>query len=147
MKRKTTAFILERHDPLERREYIRFVIGRDPADHRDERGIFQGVALALEWETIIGSDADALRKLQAWFGQHLKKPTSSGRDEHRFGVCWFKTDATRYIEQIQEMVVILERNGISVQKIKTDKPGYLIYEDDWQLVAELYTRSYTRRGK
>jgi hypothetical protein len=34
------------------------------------------------------------------------------------------------------MVRILERNGIYVKKIKTDKPGYVIYEDGWQLVAE-----------
>jgi hypothetical protein len=34
------------------------------------------------------------------------------------------------------MAAILERNGIYVKKIKTEKPGYVIYEDEWQLVAE-----------
>ena len=28
-------------------------------------------------------------------------------------------------------MLILERHGIYVNKIKTDKPGYLVYEDEW----------------
>ena len=52
------------------------------------------------------------------------------------GMCWFKTDATEHISRIWQMVQILERNSIYVKKIRTDKPGYVIYEDARQLVAE-----------
>jgi hypothetical protein len=38
------------------------------------------------------------------------------------------------------MTRILERNGICVKKIKTDKPGCLIYEDEWQIVAEPFRK-------
>jgi hypothetical protein len=133
-------FILERHDPLERHEYIRFVIGRNDEDSNVEKGIFQAVALALEWRDITGSDADELNKLWVWFSENLEKPTSFGRDTLRLGICWFKTDATKHISRIWEMVQILERNGIFVKKIRTDKPGYVIYEDDWQLVAESFRK-------
>ena len=34
-------FILERHDHLEKREYVRFVIGRKDEDSHVEQGIFQ----------------------------------------------------------------------------------------------------------
>jgi hypothetical protein len=44
------------------------------------------------------------------------------------------------------MVRVLERHGIYVKKIKTDKPGYLVYEDDWQVVAEPF-RKGTLSGK
>jgi len=47
--------ILERHDPLEKQEYICFVIGRKDEDSHVERGIFQAVAQALEWQNIKGS--------------------------------------------------------------------------------------------
>ena len=128
-------FIMERHDPLEKREYVRFVIGK--GEERDiERGIFHAVMLALEWQDITGSDADELNKLRAWFGKNLGKPVSGGRDALRHGVCWFKTNSSEHISRIQEMAVILERNGINVRKISTDKPGFMIYEDEWQLVAE-----------
>ena len=58
----------------------------------------------------------------------------------RLGICWFKTGATEHIARIWEMVQILERNGIYVKKIRTDKPGYVIYEDEWQLVAEPFRK-------
>jgi hypothetical protein len=133
-------FILERHDPLEKREYIRFVVGRKDEDSHVEQGIFQAAALALEWRNITGSDADELNALRAWFSDNLQKPTSFGRETHRLGICWFKTAASKHISRIWEMVHILERNGIYIKQIRTDKPGYVIYEDEWQLVAEPFRK-------
>jgi hypothetical protein len=133
-------FILERHDALEKREYIRFVIGRKDEDSHVEQGIFQAAARALEWQSITGSDAEELNTLRAWFSENLEKPTSFGRDKLRLGICWFKTGSTEHIARIWEMVHILERNGVYVKKIRTDKPGYVIYEDEWQLVAEPFRK-------
>jgi hypothetical protein len=138
-------FILERHDPLEKREYIRFVIGRKDDDSHVEQGIFQAAAQALEWHDITGADADELNDLRSWFNENLEKPTSFGRDKLRLGICWFKTDASEHISRIWKMVTVLERNGIYVKKIKTDKPGYVIYEDEWQLVAEPFRKGTMAR--
>ena len=133
-------FILERHDPLDKSEYIRFAIGRKDEDSNVEQGIFQAAALALEWQSITGSDAVALNELREWFSENLERPTSFGRDKLRRGICWFKTSAMEHISRIWEMVNILERNGIYVRKIRTDKPGYVVYEDEWQLVAEPFRK-------
>ncbi len=133
-------FILERHNPLERCEYVRFVIGRKDEDSHVEQGVFQAAALAIEWSNITGSDADELNEVRAWFSENLDRPTSFGRDKLRLGICWFKTSAAEHISRIWEMVRILERNGIYVKKIRTDKPGYVIYEDEWQLVAEPFRK-------
>jgi hypothetical protein len=138
-------FILERHGPLEKREYIRFVIEREDEDSHVEQGIFQAAALAIEWQGITGIDADELNRLLAWFNENLEKPTSFGRDKLRLGICWFKTGSTEYISRIWEMVRILERNSIYVKKIRTDKPGYVIYEDQWQLVAEPFRQGTMSR--
>src|ERR1700730_9360143 len=139
-------FILERHDPLEQREYVRFVIGRKDEDSHVEQGIFQAAGQALEWQRITGSDADDLNELRAWFSENLEKPTSFGRDKLRLGICWFKTGSAEHISRIWEMVSILERNGIYVKKIRTDKPGYVIYEDEWQLVAESFRKGTMPRS-
>jgi len=138
-------FILERPDVLEKREYVRFVIGRKDGDSHVEQGIFQAAAQALEWQTITGSEADKLKDLKGWFNQNLEKPTSFGRDRAQRGVCWFKTDATDHISRIWTIVEILERNGISVKKIRTDRPGYVVYEDAWQLVAEPFRKGTMAR--
>ena len=53
-------FILERHNPVEKREYIRFVVGRKDEDSGVEQGIFQAVARAVEWKSVTGADADEL---------------------------------------------------------------------------------------
>jgi len=90
-------FILERHSPLEKCEYVRFVIGRKDEDSHVEQGIFQAAAQALEWQTITGCDADELNELREWFRENLEKPTSFGRDKLRLGICWFKTGSTEHI--------------------------------------------------
>lgn len=138
-------FILERHDPLEKREYIRFAIGSKDEDSHSERGVFHAVSQALEWQQIIGPDADELNHLIKWFNENLEKPASFGRDKLRLGICWFKTHATEHISRIWEMVRILERHGIFVKKIRTDKPGYVVYEDEWQLVAEPFRKGTISR--
>ena len=116
METEDERFILERHDPLEKREYVRFVVGRKDEDSHVEQGVFQAAALALEWQTITGSDADELNELRLWFSDNLEKPASVGRDKLRRGICWFKTGATAHISRIWDMVRILERNGIYVKK-------------------------------
>jgi hypothetical protein len=133
-------FILERHDPPERREYVRFVIGRKDEDSHVEQGVFQAAAQALETHNITGSDAEELNELRAWFNENLEAPTSFGRNTLRLGICWFKTNSVEHISHIWELVRILERNGIYVRKIRTDRPGYVIYEDEWQIVAEPFRK-------
>jgi hypothetical protein len=139
-------FILERHDPLEKQQYVRFVVGRKDEDSHVEQGIFQAAGRALECREVGGSDADDLYELRAWFNENLEKPTSFGRDTLRLGICWFKTDATEHISRIWQMVQILERHGIYVKKIRTDRPGYVIYEDAWQLVAEPFRKGTMPRN-
>jgi hypothetical protein len=133
-------FILARHDPLERREYVRFVVGHKDEDSHVPQGIFRAVARALEWKQITGPDADQLSELRTWFGDNLEKPASFGRGKLSLGICWFKTGAIEHISRIWEMVRILERHDIYIQKIKTDKTGYLVYEDEWQIVAEPFRK-------
>jgi len=133
-------FILERHDSLEKCEYIRFVVGLKDEDSHVEQGIFQAAAQALELQNITGSDAVELYELRTWFNDNLEEPASFGRSKLPLGICWFKTDATEHISRIWAMANILERNGIYVKKLRTNRPGYIIYEDEWQLVAEPFRK-------
>jgi hypothetical protein len=138
-------FILERHEPPEKRGYVRFVVGCKDEDSHVEKGIFQAAAEALECQSVSRSDATELDELQTWFDENLKKPASFGRGNLRLGICWFKTGSTDHISRIWEMVRILERNGIYVKKTRTDRPGYVVYEDDWQLVAEPFRKGTVPR--
>jgi hypothetical protein len=133
-------FILERHNPMEKQEYVRFVIDRKDEESHVGLGVFHAAAEALAWRHVTGNDADELYEIRAWFNENLEKPTSFGRGTLHLGICWFKTGSVQHISRVYEMVRILERNGVPVQKIKTNKPGYVIYEDEWQLVAEPFRK-------
>jgi len=133
-------FILERHNLPEKRQYIRFVVGRKDEESHVEQGIFQAAGCAIEQNVITGSDADELCSLREWFNDNLEKPTSFGRKTLSLGICWFKVAASEHISRIWQMTRILEKHGIYVKKIKTIRPGYLIYEDDWQVVAEPFRK-------
>lgn len=133
-------FILERHDPLVKREYIRFVVDRKDEESNVDQGIFQAVGRARQWGYVRGSDLDALTALNEWFSENLETPTAFGRGKLSLGICWFKTDANEHIKNIWQMIRILEKNGIYVKKIRTDRPGFIVYEDEWQLVAEPFRK-------
>jgi hypothetical protein len=138
-------YILERNDPLKKREYIRFAIDLKDEDSNVGLGIFQAAALAIERRTVTGADADELNEVRAWFSENLAKPHAFGRDSQRRGICWFKSGADEQISRIWRMVRILERNGVFVKKIRTDRPGYLVYEDEWQIVAEPFRKGTLAR--
>ena len=138
-------YILERHDPLEKREYVRFVIDFKDEDSHVDQGIFQAAARALELDWVRGRDAEELYELKTWFNENLERPAAFGRGRASLGICWFKIEASAHISRVYEMVRILERRGIRIKKIKTDKPGYVVYEDDWQLVAEPFKRETFKR--
>lgn len=138
-------FILERDDLPEKREYLRFVIGRKDEQSHVEQGVFQAAAQALEAQHVTDSDADELYEIKEWFNENLDAPTSFGRAKPRLGICWFKTSSAKHISRIWQLIRILERNGIYVKKIRTDKPGYVIYEDEWQIVAEPFRKGTMSR--
>ena len=47
----------------------------------------------------------------------------------------FRDTAQEHIARIREMVAILESHGVSVRMLKTDRVGYVVYEDEHQVVA------------
>ena len=48
---------------------------------------------------------------------------------------WFRDSAAEHIRQIREYQQILEIYGVSVEALRTARPGYIVYEDEHQVVA------------
>lgn len=40
---------------------------------------------------------------------------------------------------MRELTVLLEHKDIAVEEFRTDKPGYIVYEDDYQVAAIPFT--------
>jgi len=80
---------------------------------------------------------DRLFDLLCWFGENLKVPrrfSKSGFAPER-AICWFKSSAQMHIAAAWELADILEQNDILVRALKTERPGYIAYEDDAQVAA------------
>ena len=122
---------------------VRFVLPRSHPDAGVEEGIF-GAAYDLRDGTLISiSDRQSLEGLLAWFRANLAIPqrfnASKSKGYYRrktAGVSWLKPTATEHIARMRELIGILERNGYQVSQITTDRPGYVVFEDDYQVIAE-----------
>jgi hypothetical protein len=84
---------------------------------------------------------DLIRK---WFNESLENPTrftAAKRPFHRKragAISWFKDSAHEHVPRVTELVTKLEHHGISVRMLKTDRVGYIVYEDEYQFVAERF---------
>ena len=122
---------------------LRFVLQRSHPDTGVEEGIF-GAAYELRDGTVISaSDRRSLEDLLAWFRANLAVPqqfnSSKSKGYYRkktAGISWLKSTAGEHIAQMRALVVILEDNGYQVSEVATDRPGYVVFEDDHQVVAE-----------
>ncbi|MCJ8053514.1 hypothetical protein GB928_016755 [Shinella curvata] len=80
----------------------------------------------------------------AWFRVRLpiperfNKSTSKGawRSQATAGLSWFKEDAKPAIEKAFELVSLLADYGYPIEVLWTERPGFVVYEDEQQIVAE-----------
>ena len=74
--------------------------------------------------------------------EDLEKPTRFATAKAPFygkqnnAISWFKDDAVEHLSRIRTRVAILQSHGVSVKALKTDRAGYIVHEDECQIVAE-----------
>lgn len=119
--------------------FIRFVSGEVDEDSHVSAGLFIAT-FDLLYDPLLSYDEYwALRELIDWFNEHLKEPF-----EYRLraawrvqrAICWFKPTAHEHLSRAWELATILERNNVFVRTIKVPRTGYVLYEDEAQVLAE-----------
>ncbi len=119
--------------------FIRFVIKRLDADSGRRQGLFQAAKELKASADLTASDRKHLEALSSWFNRHLEKPTrlslSSRPHRKAQAISWFKGAATLHISKMRDFQTILERYGVAVETITTTRPGYIVYEDKFQVAA------------
>jgi hypothetical protein len=119
--------------------FIRFVVPfRHPDSHR-LTGIFYAACGLRDRRPLSEAEEQWCDDILGWFNHYLPIPNLHSRWRKREAcgkaICWFKDDATRYIRKIRELAVILERHGLWTEMLRTKKPGYVVYEDSYQVAA------------
>ena len=71
-----------------------------------------------------------------WLQENLPCPPFTQKGFSRQAVCWFKDSAQGMILKFRDLTWILEQHGYPVQMLKTTRPGMILYEDEFQVLAE-----------
>jgi hypothetical protein len=136
METEDDRFILEREKKAPRpRRCIRFIAPQIDSDSRVNEGIFMAAYRLRDEGDIPTYQRHELRSQIEWFNQNLPHPEPLADPRNAPGVSWFKSDSKECISRVWRLVHILEENGIVIRKITTKDPGYVIYEDEHQIVA------------
>ena len=122
--------------------YLRFVIADIHRNSGKELGVFHAMGRLRDSGKLNRHEEEQHDLIRKWFSENLEKPTRFTASKPPFyrkqskAISWFKDDAHEHIARIREMVTILEDHGVSVQMLKTERVGYVVYEDAYQVVAE-----------
>jgi len=125
--------------------YLRFVVADIHKNSGRELGVFHAVRDLREAGRLQHYEEEQHDLIRQWFDEHLEKPTRFTSSKPPFyrkqskAISWFKDSAHRHLARMRDLAAILEHHGISVQMLKTDRVGYVVYEDEFQIVAEPFS--------
>ena len=132
--------------------YLRLVLPEKHPDTGVEIGVFEA-AYALKREGVpTPTDREELDALLRWFGDELPVPTrfnrSTSKGHYRRatkGISWLKSSAAEHVAKLRRLAQILRDHGHHVDMIKSANPGYVVYQDEHQIVAEPFNDMLKRR--
>jgi len=119
--------------------FVRFVVAeRDPIS-QERKGVFQAVWDLRDAGQLAAYEETWADRVMEWFARHMYLPSrfawSSRPNAPERAISWFRATATAHIEQVRSLVSLLEHKDIAVEMLTTDRPGYVVYEDEHQVVA------------
>jgi len=132
--------------------FLRFVLSTRDADSGVEAGPFSVAYRLRDAPEVRAADRESLRGVLAWFEKNLATPERFNRSASKGyyrrntrGITWFRDSAAECIARMHELRAILETYGHAVELVKEDRVGYIVYEDDQQVVAEPFADTRTGR--
>jgi hypothetical protein len=125
--------------------YLRFVVADIDEDSGKELGVFHAVLGLREAGKLDEHEQELHDLTRQWFNENLEKPTRFTASKPPYyrkpnkAISWFKDTAKGHLSHVRDLVAILHNHGVSVRTLKTDRVGYVVYEDEYQIVAEPFT--------
>ena len=120
--------------------FIRFVVHEIDEASGVELGIFQAMYGLWRAGTLAPHEEAWWEDVRCWFNTSLVKPTRFARSRragaNAAAVCWFKATARRHIARAREITALLAQHDIASRMLWCQRPGYIVYEDEFQVSAE-----------
>jgi hypothetical protein len=119
--------------------FLRFVPSDLDEESPQELGVFHAARNLRDSGLLSQHDEEILHEIRGWLNDNSSKPAkfTNAKPLHyrKNGISWFKTSAKDHIRKIREIIAVLESYDVSVRMIKTDRPGYVVYEDQFQVAV------------
>jgi hypothetical protein len=119
--------------------HIRFVTAKRDSQSGRRQGLFYA-AYELEARLDVSlADRNALDEIHNWFSKNMWEPTRATRSSRpnrtATAISWFREEAIAHVSKMRELQAVLEKYGIFAETLRTTRPGYIVYEDKYQVVA------------
>jgi hypothetical protein len=123
--------------------YVRFVVAKRNPRSDQPNGIFTALYQLEESGQLADHELDWFRDIEGWFNKHLAGPQrlawSARPNAPERAITWLKLSAPDHVRRMRELASLLEHKDIPVQELRTDRPGYILYEDEHQVAAVPFT--------
>lgn len=119
--------------------FVRFVVLTRDVDSGRRQGVFPTAYRLRRSGELSAELHKELDSVLGWCNDHLKIPDrfSRGNRKHANGMAigWLKASAHECIAQLQRICRVLAEQGIATEMLSTARPGYIVYEDEYQVAA------------
>ncbi len=120
--------------------YVRFVVDEIDPDSGVQLGIFQAMFRLWRAGQLAPHEEAWWADVRAWFNLELDKPERLARSRRagasQCAISWFKASATEHIRRAREVAALLAEHHVESRMLRSDRPGYVVYEDEFQVTAE-----------
>lgn len=128
--------------PVARPVFLRLAVSTIDPSSQSPMGIFQVAHRLRRYSRLDAASAAAIDRELAWFERHLAEPQrlvdTSAKGFYRgepVGVTWLRPEAVEHVAHAHALARALADCGVPVQTLHTEQPGYVVYEDEHQVVA------------
>lgn len=123
--------------------FLRFITPKIDSRSGKETGLFTLVHQELDNGTLYYHEEVEVRQSLRWLETRLPTPTRFKRNKKeahrpRKGICWIRHEAEDFVSHMWRIKSILENHDIYVEVLRSDNPGYVVYQDEFQIVALPY---------
>jgi hypothetical protein len=128
--------------------YVRFVVSRRDEQSRQLQGIFTALYELEDQGALAPHELEWFRSAEQWFNKHLARPQHLARSRRpnasKQAISWLKLSAREHVTHMRELVALLVHKDVPVEELRTDRPGYIVYEDEHQITAEPFIQETFR---